>query len=811
MGDALSPSATGVAGRADHTGQWGPGPYSRAIQRVIAVLAGVAQACLSVVSWPTLADLLALARPAVVWWSLAPIAVLLLAAALTALIALVAPVHEATATGSAPLASYGSPHPLDPVWRALLTAAAVWYFAALGWALFAASSPDLTIMRMVHQQVPLLGQFYPLAIVIPIVFPRWTRPVAAAAPPLVLLVTAWQSGIHTTDTLLEAPYYLLFNVMYLAWSEWVLNQARALDDAHEESLRREFDVARERAATETQRRRDAFIHDHVLSVLVPAATRAGGGSALAAAVRGALSSLDDASMQYAPGTASELAEAILTTARDLGLDVRLRSAIAVDRQLPPDVGDAVRDAAAEALRNTARHAAATPAATTPMPQGASVDPAPPEDRATRHVAVTVDVTSGPDALVVRVSDDGPGFDLTRALTGRYGVQNSIIQRMRDVGGSATVTSAPQQGTIVDLVWSPLPAPAADVSDSWRRRAGVDSTLALQTPVARLLGTAVLVLQAGIAWVCMPAYADPAVVYAVLVVQAVAAGTAMLGWRASAMPGWVAWSVAVVAAASPLAVLLEMPTHDWPMWAPWAGLTGSVLLFGILVLRRQWRIAWAGFALRVLVTCAWIWASGNPFLPVAADFTVSHAFSLATWTVAALASARASRVIEADERHILELRTARDAQRESRRLMDVSLASVARRARPVLDALADESSCGPISEDMRLSALRLEGELRDEIRAPSFTGTPVTAAARGARARGADVVLLDDRSGRRLGAAETQHIIDSAVDALNHASGGRAVIRVSPPGRPHLAAITVDGSTTFLVAPVVTTGTGSPAP
>jgi signal transduction histidine kinase len=58
------------------------------------------------------------------------------------------------------------------------------------------------------------------------------------------------------------------------------------------------------------------------------------------------------------------------------------------------------------------------------------------------------------AIRVSVRDDGPGFvngRLTDAeAAGRFGVSQSIIGRMRDIGGTATVTSAPGQGTEVDV-------------------------------------------------------------------------------------------------------------------------------------------------------------------------------------------------------------------------------------------------------------------------------------------------------------------------------------------------------------------------
>ncbi len=60
-----------------------------------------------------------------------------------------------------------------------------------------------------------------------------------------------------------------------------------------------------------------------------------------------------------------------------------------------------------------------------------------------------------DQWVVSVRDDGPGIPEGRlavsAAEGRLGVQQSILGRMRDLGGSATVHSAPGQGTEWELV------------------------------------------------------------------------------------------------------------------------------------------------------------------------------------------------------------------------------------------------------------------------------------------------------------------------------------------------------------------------
>jgi len=96
------------------------------------------------------------------------------------------------------------------------------------------------------------------------------------------------------------------------------------------------------------------------------------------------------------------------------------------------VQEAFRRASAEALRNVAQHSGVKSA----------------------------DVTVGMRGLVVgvQIRDRGVGFE--PGVTHRRGLSASIQARMTDVGGSASVTSAPGEGTVVDLTWSPWPRRAA---------------------------------------------------------------------------------------------------------------------------------------------------------------------------------------------------------------------------------------------------------------------------------------------------------------------------------------------------------------
>ncbi len=64
------------------------------------------------------------------------------------------------------------------------------------------------------------------------------------------------------------------------------------------------------------------------------------------------------------------------------------------------------------------------------------------------------VEDEPGLVRVTIRDDGPGIPDGRlaeaAAAGRLGVSHSISGRLRDLGGSATISSVPGEGTEVEL-------------------------------------------------------------------------------------------------------------------------------------------------------------------------------------------------------------------------------------------------------------------------------------------------------------------------------------------------------------------------
>jgi signal transduction histidine kinase len=106
--------------------------------------------------------------------------------------------------------------------------------------------------------------------------------------------------------------------------------------------------------------------------------------------------------------------------------------------LPDDVVRAFAAAGAEALSNVVTHSGISRARVTAVGE----EPAPGPASAGEQPAVTV---------IVSVVDQGKGFDPEATEPG-YGTRHSIIGRMREVGGDATVDSHLGEGTRVDLRW-----------------------------------------------------------------------------------------------------------------------------------------------------------------------------------------------------------------------------------------------------------------------------------------------------------------------------------------------------------------------
>ena len=121
--------------------------------------------------------------------------------------------------------------------------------------------------------------------------------------------------------------------------------------------------------------------------------------------------------------------AVAAELRTRGLIVHVRGMPAPDAEpvMHPQAVRATRYAVREALMNVMNHAG------------------------TGEAWVEVSLAADGELRVI-VRDAGAGFDRAKVSPARLGVRHSIIERVTDQGGHASIQSAPGKGTIVELRW-----------------------------------------------------------------------------------------------------------------------------------------------------------------------------------------------------------------------------------------------------------------------------------------------------------------------------------------------------------------------
>jgi len=110
-----------------------------------------------------------------------------------------------------------------------------------------------------------------------------------------------------------------------------------------------------------------------------------------------------------------------------------------------------------------------------------------------------------------------------------------------------------------------------------------------------------------------------------------------------------------------------------------------------------------------------------------------------------------------------------------------------------DLLEKLASGAPITPADRVEFAVAEAEVRDSVRARSLRLPEVVTAAREARRRGVEVVLLDDGGPAARDPDALAAVAAALSTALDAATDGRVTARLLPPGRDALATIVADGS------------------
>ena len=742
-----------------------PGEYQLHVRRLVALFAGLGVLEIGILSGPTV----------YLTEDVNPIAAALLLAPIVALAVVIAGV----AAGAIHLRRCGSPR-RDLLRRADrllagLLAALLGVYVAVACVLAATrllpiAAPGDALARM-H---PMLGWYFVIAAAGAVVLTRrWRFTFVVVLAPLLLMVNATAIGelqfVSVEDVMLD----MTTNLATIGALTWLLRLAETSDASGAQQRAQAVELAARQASTRAQHEANSFIHDHILSALIAVANGLPDRAALRDSARQALDSLSAGTTVASPVATRTLLNDVAGRVGVMAGDIRTDVVLTREHEIPSEVAQAVTEATLEAVRNSLRHAGSDD---TPV---------------TRRVTLTSDACG----ISIEVSDNGCGFDPAVAGRGRHGVSGSIIARMQDVGGRATVDSVPGEGACVTLRWRPnldsadQQRPERDAAQneaaSWERSLSASMESVGARAIAAglaLVHFILLVYECAVHsyWHWPPA----ALSFIALLPPAV---LLLKTWPDALLPRWVARLTVVVIAAVNFLVLPQIITTGWPGYASWCTGAGSDLSRGLLMRGRP-VYAWAGSAATTLATAYWVISTGRPLLMIF-TYMLGHYFTLVSWHGVAHLSTRATTQIAATQRETARLQAQQHAHEEADRIMTSRMASVRQRVTPLLTQIADGKAPTP---KLCSQAYLLEAELRDEIRAPFFTGTSIVTSAQAARRRGTEVILLDDSGDNTTIDDQVRtNAVNYVTKFLNVTQSNRVVIRLNPPRRPTLLTIVTD--------------------
>lgn len=569
-------------------------------------------------------------------------------------------------------------------------------------AVYAAMSPDLIA------SLPAGARVQPAVTVVALAAGLLGRgiaaPVVAGAAAAYVIAFAPHDGLGSA---LDGLWPLLATTVAAGVTPALLRRAATnADRAHDATTRARLGEAHAEGRRAAHREFQRTLHDDVNAALraVAVGVRA---DLVRQSCAAALLALTRTAPQE-PDAFVDLSEALAGVGRTVRtpVDVTAETGVVV----PGAVASAVLAATGEALRNVDFHARATLA--------------------------VVRLRRRADGVEVTVRDDGIGLGATRPDA--VGLTRSVVDRMADVGGHATIGPAPGRGVVVTLIWAPPRiTPPSDRSD-------------------HLLALAVGEVRAPLATVCAP------FVVGILATAIIHAGDGpAMGWL-------VAWYVPVIGATAALiavadrgpsrlvtlttgfatvgwvaVALLFVPADALSGYASWPIGAVTPLLTVLAIVRPLWEslVAWAA---EVLLVCGYVLA-GPLELRTFADLlpaVCAPLYGLLMGGMIALTIRRLGRVIERERAERLAIvvghagRAARAALRRRR------AADIGARLTPFLTSVVTGAAA---VEDtvVRGTARRLEQLARDELHLPGVLDDRTRELLAESRERGCAVTLIAD--------------------------------------------------------------------
>ncbi len=569
----------------------------------------------------------------------------------------------------------------------------------------------------------------------------------------------------------------------------MVQSARAADALADRVHRAEAAHALREAVSSERDRVDRIVHDDVLTALTSAAiarddatTRAT--AELASVALRRIDALDDNA--GSPDDVVRLSvlidligEAVrrITPRADV---VDETDHDAATMRVPVTVAEGLVDATRELVRNAWKHAADSS-----IVVGLRTGPAEVPGRAT---------------LTITVKDTGPGFRVEDVGTDRWGLRQSVIARLTDLGGRAELSSRVGAGTTARLDW------VGDLTEAGRqpRRRRVTTVMPAEFPADRLVLT-VWVVVAVLSFLGALSISELAHWWTYPVAAAAVVGAAWLALRSGdglTIPRRASWCCLALLVTASWVSAPSLPRETWPDMTVWYAFPQQLIAV-VLVVRRRPVLA----ALSVLGIVSaygwWVWQSKEFRFASWLGLSFGHvAFLVVSVLVARLLSSIAERQQNFRDQECASLaRTAlQHVGTVQRRLW---VADVRRAARDLLLQIAGIEH--EVPDAVRHDARRVEARLREGMVARNLMSEELASVADDVRERGARVSFIDSRSAPLSVLAERAVMAEfrsvSAEPQL-----GRIVVRLPPEGRTEQASVLSESVTRTHLTSIDSAGT-----
>ncbi|MFT0846535.1 hypothetical protein VR010_02135 [Actinomycetaceae bacterium L2_0104] len=262
------------------------GRYNRFLRRMLAITAGPGLACMGLLVWDAVS--LRVSRTTPVLGMLFALTIALALA--SSLLALLAHCHDRRSVGrEEPIRAKRI---LDSLWHTAAVGTLV-SFIGLQVTSIAFAEPMDFHVQYFSSQNPL--QFLSIAVLVlsgAVLSVKACLAFLAAFSALLAILAVSEAGTLTLASIGGSAYFLCFNAAHFLAIVWLLARADELDATRDALASETLAVHSTHAANEAQRQVNSFIHDHILSALIPVASGVYDRALLRATAQQALDSLN---------------------------------------------------------------------------------------------------------------------------------------------------------------------------------------------------------------------------------------------------------------------------------------------------------------------------------------------------------------------------------------------------------------------------------------------------------------------------------------------------------------------------------------